>query len=236
MKTLLQIVQEFCKLTGLPPPASAIGNTDDQIIQIIALINEGLDDTVAKYKWTQLQALTSFVTVATESQGLLSALAPGYKSMIQKTLWNNSSKLPGFGGITPQDSQVLRQWGARTAVPTYREMGGKLMIIPAPAAGQTYSFEYISTYPVLAADGITRKQYYTVDTDTCVLPDNLITLDLRWRWKSEKGLPYAEHMRTFETQCKQAYVDSLGAANVHMANCPKDARPGIVIPAGNWPV
>jgi len=234
MKTLLQIVQEFCKTTALPTPVAAISSVDDQVIQIIALLNEGLDDLVAKYKWTQLQTLANFTTVAVENQGKLSVLAPGFKAMIPGTLWNNSSKLPGFGGITPQEAQELRQWGARTAVPTYREMGGNLLIIPAPALGKLISFEYISTFPVLAADGVTRKQYFTVDTDTCVLPANLLTLDLRWRWKSEKGLPYAEHLRTFEIQCKQAYVDSLGAANLQMTNQNSGSRPGIVIPAGNW--
>lgn len=234
MKTLLQIVQQFCKVTGLIPPTSVVGSSDDQIVQILALINEGLDELAVKYKWTQLKRLGSFTTVALENQGALATLAPGYKSLVPGTLWDGTSKLPAHGAITPQDSQTLRIWGQRTATPAYREIQGQLHIIPAPAAGHSVSFEYNSQFLVRAADGVTLKQYFDVDTDICLLPDNLISLDLRWRWKSEKGLPYAEHMRTFESVCKQAYVDSLGAANLTMANPTPQARPGIVIPAGSW--
>lgn len=234
MKTLLQIVQQFCKTSGLIPPTVVVGSSDDQIVQILGLINEGLDELVPKYKWTQLKLRASFATVAVENQGTLTTLAPGFKSLIPNTLWDESSKLPAHGSITPQDSQVLRIWGQRTATPAYREVQGQLHIIPAPDAGHQLSFEYNSQFPVLAASGLTSKQYFDVDTDTCLLPDNLIILDLRWRWKSEKGLSYAEHMRTFETVCKQTYVDSLGAANLSMACPTKQARPGIVIPAGSW--
>ncbi len=235
MKTLLQIVQTFCQASGLTVPVSVIGNTDDQITQIVALINEGLDELVVKYKWTELTREASFITVAQETQGDLTVIAPGYKALIPNTLWNRSASLAAYGSINPADVQVLRVWGARTAVPTYRLLGKNLQIIPAPEAGQEMIFEYRTNFPVLEADGITLKQYFTVDTDTCILDANLIVLDLRWRWRMEKGLSFAENLSTFERVCKQSFVDSLQAKSLTMAAPTKDMKPGIVIPPGYWP-
>ncbi len=232
MKTLLQIVQTFCKTTGLSVPVTVSSSTDTQVIQLLALINEGLDNLVVM-PWSQLEKVATFVSTSVENQGALATIAPGFRSLIGDTLWSNTNRLIGAGSISPQDSQALRIWGTPSALVQFREVGGNLLFIPAGPASLTYSFEYKSHNAVIAAD-LSTKQYFTLDSDTTILPDSIILADLRWRWKAEKELAYAENFRTFENLCKQAVVSSATKQAVSMATSRTSMTPGVVVPFGNW--
>ncbi len=54
----------------------------------------------------------------------------------------------------------------------------------------------------------TRKRLITRDDDTWVIPDPGPLLYLTWKWKSAKGLEYAEDFRTYERWIA-AYILSL---------------------------
>lgn len=234
MKTLLQIVQQFCVVTGIPKPASVAINTDTQITQLMGLLNEGLDELVVKYKWPQLQLESTFTSTAMESQGKLAELAPGFKALIPNTMWSLSKRLPTNGSITPADTQVLKIWGRPSALINFRQVQDELHFIPAGEAGLQYRFEYESEFAIRDADTGLPKKYFEKDGDTPILPDKLHSFDLRWRWKSEKGLSYGENFRSFEQSCKQAYTDGAAQTPVTMANRTKGAQPGIVVPLGSW--
>lgn len=233
MKTLLQIVQQFCTVTGLSVPQNVVSSTDTSVTQILGLLNEGINELVPKYKWPQLQYEANFTSTAVESQGLLDTIAPGFKSLIPNTFWSVSNRLPSNGSISPQDTQVLKIWGRPSALINFREVNGELHFIPAGTAGLAYRFEYNSQYCVKSAAGV-PKQYFTADDDVPVLPDILHALDLRWRWKAEKELAYAEHFSSFERTCKQAFVDAASPSLARMRNGNTNAMPGIVVPLGSW--
>ncbi len=234
MKTLLQVVQDFCKRQGISVPSAVVTSTDDQIVQLLALLNEGLDELAGTFQWPQLEVEASFTSTAVESQGLMETIAPGFKGLIPNTMWSTSKRLPAAGSISPQQTQAIKAYGTGSALTNFRQMGNELHFVPAIAAGQQYRFEYRTRY--LVKDGTTSlpKQYFDKDTDTCILPDNLYILDLRWRWRMEKGLSYAENMATLNLVRKQAFVDSKAAMALSMAAPCTDAPPGIVVPLGSW--
>ncbi len=53
--TLLEIVQTACNELGLTAPASVIGNTDPQIVQLLALTNRDGNELYRSHDWTCLQ-------------------------------------------------------------------------------------------------------------------------------------------------------------------------------------
>ena len=234
MKTLLQIIQEMCKRTGVTSPLTILSSTDDQVVQLLALLNEGLDDLTAKYKWPQKVQEATFISTMMENQGELETIAPGFEEMLPNTFWSLTNRLPLNGSITPADAQTLKIWGRPSALVNFRLINNQLHFIPAQAAGLSYRFEYRSKYMVI--DGVTglRKQYFTTDTDRTVLPDELHLLDLRWRWKMEKGLAYAENFRTFEAKCLSIFAASAPAASLNLGCDNRGAMPGIVVPLGSW--
>jgi len=116
----------------------------------------------------------------------------------------------------------------------YRLRGGKLLVNPTPAAGHTWAFEYVSKNWLLGIDGTTYKQYATLDTDTILLPEDLVLMGLRWRWKKEKGLDYAEDFEEYENQIKTDLGRDGGKETLRMDGESRDARPGIFVPDMSW--
>lgn len=235
--TLLELVQSFCQRTGLAVPTLAVGNTDPQVIQLIALLNEVVEDIVIRRPsgWTTLQLEATFTTLAAEDQGLLTTLAPyGFISIINDTIFNRTQRLPGFGPTSPQTWQYMKASGLTGPFNNYRIKEGRLFLYPAPPAGQTYAFEYLSTYAVSATNGTTFKPYFTVDTDYFRLNEVLLLRGLRWKWKKEKGFEYDEERDEYETYLAELMGKDGTRPKLSMSQGTPTIQPGIFVPSGNW--
>lgn len=231
---MLQLIQRFCERTNLNSPSTVYGSTDPQITQIKALLEEEGNDLAKRGDWNELTFEATHTTVATESQGAIATIATnGFRNIKNDTIWDRTLKLP-----LPvlNDVEWQAQKGFATTGPNYsvRIRGGLLISNPVPAASHTWAFEYISKNWILGADGTTYKQFFTLDTDTLLLPEELLTLGLRWRWKKEKGFDYAEDFNTYEKQVTQALGSNGMKKRLSMDGGVVDARPHIAIPQGNW--
>jgi len=131
-----------------------------------------------------------------------------------------------------QAMKALTQTGQRYR---YRIRGGLLRVNPVPPASESWFFEYVSKNWILGADGTTYKAYFTLDTDTILLPEELVLMGLRWRWLKEKGLDYAEQFRTYEMQLKDALGRDGGKPIMRMDDTWwAGPKPGVFIPSGSW--
>ena len=75
--------------------------------------------------------------------------------------------------------------------------GGQVRIRPAPAASEEVKFFYMSK--LLAKDDQgTLKDGFTKDTDTFRLSETLLELCMIWKWRAQKGLPYAQDQENYE--------------------------------------
>lgn len=233
--SLLTTVQRFCERTNLNSPATVYGTTDPQIAQIKALLEEEGNDLAKRGNWNELTFEATHTTVASESQGAITTIASGFRDFKPDTAWDRTLKVPLQ---ILDDVQWQAQKGFASTSPRYaiRIRGELLRANPTPVAGNTWAFEYISKNWILGADGTTYKQFFTLDTDTMLLPEELLTLGLRWRWKKEKGFDYAEDFRTYETQVNQALGSNGLKKRLNMSGGRTDARPGISIAQGNWGV
>lgn len=237
MSTLLETVTDFCELQGVPAPTSVIGSTDTQVVQIRALLQEGLKSLSGRGPWERLINQALWTTTATESQGPITTLAAnGYRWMLPQTLWDRTEKLPLLGPIDSQDWQALKAIVVTGPRYSFRLRGGEFITTPAPPAGHTWVFEYVSKNFIL--NGTTYKVKFTADDDEILLPDDIVAADLRWRWKAEKGLTYAE----FFNSCEALIVDALGrdgskpVLDMGSRDCGGDILPGVFVPSGNWPL
>lgn len=232
--SLLSVVNHFCARTGLPQQATVIGSSDTQVAQIRALLEEEGNDLAQRGSWQALTLEASHTTVADEDQGALTAIASnGFRYIKNDTIWDRTNQLPVYGPISDQEWQARKAMIDDSPRYQYRIRGGKLLAQPAPAAGYEWCFEYVSQNWILGADGTTYKQYFTLDTDTILLPETLVMMGLRWRWLREKGLDYAELFRTYEMQVKDAFGRDGGKPILHMDG-EKVAGPGVFVPSGSW--
>lgn len=230
--SLLTTVQRFCRRTNITVPTSVIGTADAQIAQIYSLLEEEGIDLSGRGSWNELTLEATHTTLATESQGRIEDIADeGFRYVKNDTIWDRTENLPV---IVIDGPDWAAEKGFATTSPRYRARirGGELIVTPTPVAGNTWAFEYV-TYNWINQG---QKQYFTSDSDTLDLPEPILQMGLRWRWKKEKGLEYAEDFRSYEKLVNDA-LSRDGIRNVLYQDRPaRHASPKIVVNQGNWPL
>ena len=235
--TLLSIVQNFCRRRGLPVPGSVMSSQDDMYLQIAGLMDEGIESMLTGFSWQQLQYITTFTSVAAESQGTLTTLCPeGFLSIINETIYDRTRRLPIYGPKTPQEWEMLQALTPTGPLYQFRILQDSLRIFPTMPAGHTLAFEYNSEYAIYNPVDLVYKKFFTKDTDEFLLNDTLKLKWLTWRWLSVKGFPYAEEQRLYEEYLGDLRSKNKAKATLSLAGDVKTIRPGILVPAGSWSI
>lgn len=236
--TLLQIVQEMCGRTGLLKPVVVSGTLDPQTLQFLSLLNEEVEEITRRFDLQEMLAQATFNLVAAESQGTMDAIAGApVKNILNNVLWNRTTRLPIWGPVRPQLWQWYKALPVTGTLYQYRFRGNELLINPTPAtAGDLIAFEYVRKYAVYDAEDAAYKQFFTKDTDTCLLPDDVLIAGLRWRWKREKGLPYAEDKVRYEGIASDHALTDGTKRQLKLTGSDQYLPAGIVIPLNNWNV
>lgn len=234
---VLTLVQDFCDKMGLPSPSALVGSNEKSVKQYRSLLREVVLD-LSEYRWQQQRVRTSFTSSAGQDQGALTTLfGAGYMGLVQDSMWNDTRHMRVFGPLSEQVWNALQT--LPNAGPEFQSWisRDRLYFSPALAAGETISAVFITSYNVLAADGVTYKPRMTLDTDTLVFPDNVVNRCLEYKWRKQKG----------EAGWQDDYNDYIGllaknivrdGATKLSLDCGYDVgiRPGIVIPPGSWNV
>ena len=232
--SLLNTVQRFCKRTGLDVPTSVISATDPQVKQILALLEEEGNDLSGRGDWQELTNEATHTTVATESQGAITTIASnGYRYIKNNTIWDRTNQLPLY--VTDGTGwQELKS--TTTTAPDYhvRIRGGNLLSNPVPTAGLTWAFEYVTWNWITDATSTTPSQYFTDDTDLILLPEPIVMMGVRWRWKKEKGLEYAEDFRTYEMMVSDALSRNGLNRPLSASKRIDSPSPHVVVPIGSF--
>lgn len=234
MTTLLQICQRFAKRTGLPVPSAVAASTEPQVMQIAGLMDELLENLESRNALQQLTREATFTGVADPDQGSIHTIADtGFVRIIPNTFFNRTTHLRVRMGLSPSEWQHL-QSGASVTGPSYaaRIWQDHLYLSPEPAITETFAFEYQSKAAILASDNITYQTAWAADDDQWLLPDAIAISWLRYVWKREKGLDYAEEALVFETHVKNLQLRDNNPQPVSMTGPAQ--RMVAVPPEGNW--
>lgn len=144
------------------------------------------------------------VTTSTSSVSLTFAkqdyaLPSGYDRMVSDTNWDRTNHWRNLGTKSSQEWQWL-QGGVISIGPRerYRIYNNKLRIFSALTTVYTFAFEYVSNYWVVATGGTEgTKATFTVDSDTCIFPDDLMTSGLKYLYLKAKKLDYQIELAEF---------------------------------------
>ena len=234
--SLLTVIQNVCGRTGVPVPSSVMGGTTDaQVLQLLRLLEEEGTDLADRGPWQAITNEFTWTTLAQEDQGVIDNIATnGFKAIKNGTFFDRSDTLPIFGPLSDQEWQDRKARAVTGPRYYYRFRGNHLLVNPVPVAGHTWAAEYLSRNWILGSDGTTYKQYFTLDSDTILLPEELVLMGLRWRWKKEKGFAYEEDFRTYEMQVKSALGRDGGKPVLNMASDTHTHKPGIMVPEYSW--
>lgn len=233
----LTVIQRACSRIGIAAPIAAVSSTDVKVQQLLALSNEEGEELSASYPWQALRNEATFTTVATESQGLITAIAgAGFRYIINNTIWNRSLRRPVFGPLTPPQWQQLKAQSMQGPFNQFVIRGNAVLFTPAPAAGNSCYFEWMSRAWCASSDGSTSSSFWVADTDVALLDEDIMVMGLIWRWKAAKGLDYAEDFNKYERRKTDAQARDGGKPTLDLNGTDMDIFPGVIVPAGFWGV
>lgn len=227
---LLDICQEAASQLGLRQPSIVVGSTD-LTAQILFRFANQSGRELAKYHDWQALIIEALVT-ATASTVQTGALpAADFDRMIYNVeMWNRTTS-QRYTGPTPQRYWARAQInGVNGLGGAWRLIGGQLNILPAPAANDIIAFEYISKRWARSSGGLAQSSYMA-DTDTTVLDENLLILEMVWRFRHSRGFAqYAEDMATSEREKEKAASSDRGTGRVR----PENTRDSDWPPTPTW--
>lgn len=223
--TILSAMQSAAvRLIGRKP-TTFFGASDQFEVEIADWTNEVAQD-IAKYQdW---QALQGIATITGDGATEEFALPEDYDRML---IYSDVQDLESWcWGYHPFDdiNQFLYHQ-ARGFGPWpggWIIYGNKLRFSPAPAAGDTATYPYISKNWALSSASA-AKSAFDADTDSFVLPERLIALALVWRWRENKKLDASGDQEAFIKA-----LDEYAAKDKGSRPIVKNARRSI---AGSYP-
>lgn len=228
---------------GFPAPAVVATSTDQMVLELLAMANTSGQELVDAYPWQEITKQQLFNSTAAFDQGAFnSTIVPtgDFNRISNNTLWNRSAIMQGTGPITGVEWQNDQAFSAAAPFPKFRIWQGHLYIGPsvpvgtgsAGTAGDLWAFEYISNNWCQGAMG-TAQSLWAADTDTGILDENLMKLDIIWRWKSSKSLEYADDLASFEDKFALRTGQTTGARSLYLGGA--NVIFPINVPEGNWP-
>jgi len=235
--SLLTIVQDVCGEMGLTIPNAVVGSNSELVIQLFRLAKrEGNELSTGasvglSHDWTVLQSEATWTSTATESQGALTTLAPGFRWIINDTVFDRTEQRQEPGPVSAQLWQWRKAMTTSGPFPEWRIRNGTLYMYPVPTAGHSMAFEYQTSYWCTDSGG-TAKATWTADTDVGRIDEELMKLGLIWRWRKAKGLDYEEDFRSYQIAVSNAIARDGGKPRLSMSTHRVSQR--VLVQDGNW--
>lgn len=227
----LTIVQRAAQLLSLPTPATVVGSTDPNVVQLGALANEVGEELARDHDWQALTQQHLFTTSGTEDQP--DAVPDDWDRFLPDTFFNRTT-IRQLQLITPQVWQAIQALPALgTPYIMWRERDGVFLTTPTPPVGQEIAYEYVSKNWALSPSSVPQS-YFQADADTAYLDDRLIRLGTIWRFKQTKGLDYGEDLKTYEVERQKIQGKDGGAAALNIAGSLQFTL-GANVQSGNFP-
>ena len=235
----LQIIQNVCAVQALPVPTGNIfTSVDPQLVELRNLLNEEITE-LRKWPsswWRKLIRQHTFTTIESDVQ-LPAALPDDMDYMIPDTSWDRTAQRPVLGPIDPQ---VWQAWKARPILTSviygFRLRGNDYLTAPNPPAGDLVAYEYMSRYAVYAdGDTVPTKEYFTADTDTCVFDETMVMRGVRWRFLSQKNLPFQTEYDMWRSLVQREVSRNKGMPTLNAARSLVSDWMSPYLPSGNWP-
>lgn len=242
--TALEIVQAVCDEQSLGFPNDLTGSTDKTMRQMLALLNREGRALSQRWDWQVMTWEATFVTNGVEDQGsiltMTDAIDQTWRYVLDDTLWNRTTRMPILGPLSPFDWQFGKSIGVIGPYPQYRIDKNRILLLPAPAAGQTCAFEFVSRSWVTIGESGPGTGFYKerVDKndDLIVLDTDLVTAGVTWRWRKAKELDYAEDFAEYERMVDDAIARDKSAKKLRVDGGGENRRPSVSAAPGSWNV
>ena len=239
--TVLSVVQDASSKIGIARPTQLVADTGSTSLELQATLAEVASIIRDRYDW---QAYKAIGTLTGDGSALAFDFPPNYARMLKKAaLWPSSNPNRPLTHIPDSDQWLAMVTQNFTAVVgAWTIYGNQINIriggqVNPMATGDTAQFFYITNLQFADAGG-SSKTAITADTDTFrLLPDTsvserLLKLGLIYKWKSDKGRPYAQDLSDFEDAIASAMGNDKGSKIITVGRVRYPAGTEIALPWG----
>ncbi|MGI9414500.1 MAG: hypothetical protein ACR2PM_12570 [Hyphomicrobiales bacterium] len=210
--TLLTICNNVVDQVGTDELSTVVNNSERSARRLLALANRG-GKLLAQKRWS---VLIKEATITTADGTASYAVESDFKAIVADTVWDRTNYWKMRGGLSPVEWQIRKSAiVATTSVrKTFRvkpdSNAKKIFIDPTPTAVETLVYEYYSNNWCQSSGG-SGQAAWAADTDTGILDEDLLELDLLWRYRGVLGLPYIDERKDAEDAIETAYAQDGGA-------------------------
>ena len=202
-RNLLQIAQDAigqtisAQVPTITQQGSAIGP------QLTALLHETARDLIRRHDWDDLKTPATFITVSGDDQGLITDSWPDFDHIVKSSMFDVSLKRQVKGPLTTQQWQAMKSTIVAPVLPMFRIRRKHIYLLNNTYVGHTVSFEYVSNQWLTDSAGSNPHDLIKSDGDLPLLPEDLLVLGLKWRFRQENGFEYGEAFRAYEDALKK---------------------------------
>ena len=213
--TLLTICTDALEEIGsVEVPASFIGSNLPTAKLCVALVNRAGRSLERTHRFNSLIMEHTFTTTASTAAYNLPS---DFRAFANMSEWDRTNQKPLRGGISSAKWQHFQSGIVNNTINRwYMVRANQVHIYPTPTVtGDTIAFDYFTTNwvdPVSAADSST----YGLDTDLTLLDEQLLTLDLKWRFLASKGFPAEIEYKEWTYFLTQVLADQKGSSTLNM--------------------
>ncbi len=108
---LLGMIQKVTARIGISTPTNVIGNSDLQIVQLLAIAQEEGEDLKDRFQWSALVRNNTFTLTLAASQGALNGtvISDGdYDYITNQTMWTVPLACPSLARSTPSPTKHFK--------------------------------------------------------------------------------------------------------------------------------
>ncbi len=204
------------RLSGFEVPSTYFGNNNLTAVSVVNLLQEAGNTLVRQHRWQELITEHTFTTTASTATY---ALPSDFRSFANMSQWDRTN-LWRMTGPTPS---IVWQWlksGISVAATNNRWFmvrGNLFTIFPTPTTtGDTIAFDYYSNAWITKQTDSTNVTAWTADLDTSRIDEELLTLDLKWRFLQSKGMPFEPEYKAFEAVKEDILADNGGRGMISL--------------------
>lgn len=213
--SLSEICKSVLQETGWPTYPSIASNSDGTAQQIFAIANTELKQLSQEKRWPHLEVEYEFLTVPGQAEY---PWPEDFDSVSFGGVFEASQYYQVRGGMNFEDWARLR-YGKLSSISTmrfrqvYREGVPTMVLSPTPTSVQTLVALYFSKDFARDVDGVSKRKF-DQDSDTAKVPEDLVELGVKWRFRRAKGLDFSAELAEYSASINQRFVKYSAPADI----------------------
>lgn len=230
--TLVLMCQRVLAEVGWPVPSAIVSNNDATAQQIFAIANTELRSVSHTYDWPQLEVEYEFDTVADQTEY---ALPTDFRKIATDSLFDTEEyyRLRGSTPIAQWNKykhgllgSLSHQRYRMKYVQNVADMNPYMELTPAPTDIRSLVALYFTNELVLTNDG-TGAHGYVSDDDASKVPEHVIELGVKWRFRRAKGLDFSAELAEYNTHVKQMFAGLKALGDIPVGGNPHYYEEGL---------